>query len=89
MADFSKIVIHYKEGEEERTAVIRRQGIVKAVFLQGSEKDLKSFANLERTKVTLPPRGVNVEPVQGLGLGEGPGAVCYLVDGILQCWEPD
>jgi len=89
MAEFSKIVVHYSEAGKKRSAVILPEGIVQAVFLQGSEKDLRSFANLKPTKVPSPPRGVTVEPVEGLGLGEGPGAVCYLVDGVLQCWEPD
>ena len=94
MGGFSKIAIHFEDSDQkQRMAMIDRMASmgVEAIFLRGAEsrftvtpKGLTTPIVPERTDT--PPDGVTLVPESGLL--EGPGQVCYLVNGKLKCWSP-
>ena len=92
MAGFSKIAIHFEDSDKkQRTAEIGRMEsmAVEAIFLRGAENRFRITPAGQNTPIvpertTVKPEGVTLDA----GLVEGPGAVCYLVNGKLICWGP-
>ncbi|HET9514786.1 MAG TPA: hypothetical protein VFO95_12720 [Gemmatimonadales bacterium] len=91
MGQFSRIEIHFDTTDGRRRAVILPQKIVQAIFLNGLEDEFVVFRKSDLTTpvpkqdISQKPDGVTLLPEQSTTL-EGPGAVCYLVNGVLQCW---
>jgi hypothetical protein len=94
MGGFSRVAIHFEDSDKkQRMAVIDRMESmgVEAIFLRGAETRFR-ITPVGQTNpivpepIDTPPEGVRLEPASQLV--EGPGAVCYLVNGQLKCWSP-
>ena len=94
MGVISEVLIQFKDsdGRNRRARILQPEGMpVQAVFLGGAENDFVITRKGEPQavtpeKTTVPPEGVTLVPEDGLR--EGPGPVCYLVNGRLKCWNP-
>lgn len=94
MPTFRRIEVHFGlagKPPESRKAIVAQGSPVQAIFLKGAEKGfLKDFDPKKVVKDTTPPAGVTLE-VDGLpptaNDTAGPGGVCYLIGGVLHCWE--
>lgn len=91
MGQFSRIEIHFETADGRRRAVVLPQKIVQAIFLNGVEDEFVVFRKSDLTTpvakkdVAQKPAGVTLLP-EGSTTLEGPGEVCYLVNGVLECW---
>ena len=74
MARFTSIEIHFPAAGGNRTVILKDDGNVQGIFLNGKVPPKASR-----------PHGLQIEGNLKVDDGDGP-QVCYLIDGVLECW---
>jgi hypothetical protein len=91
MAGFTRIEVHFGNPKNPRKIVVTPNKGVRALFLNGSEKELKIVNAFPRTPTKTVPMELTLEGATADG-DDGaifPEDVCYLVKGVLHCWAPE